>query len=202
MALPIIDRLNLNPREQRLVTLLGGVLGFLLVIGLPGFLEYLVIARKSGNEALRDAIEQIQTARTGIRERQSRHDSVVARYAVKAPALGGYIEQTARAQKLEVTDSQDRPQTPIGKRYVERTTVIHLKKAGMYGIAKFMENLESKNQALRVTRINIRKRSAEPDSYDVEVGVSAWDRTEPPPSSSSGGAAPGSSSDSGKEKKP
>lgn len=197
MALPFIDRMNLNPREQRLVTLLGGILGFLLIIALPAFLQYLVITRRSDNALTRDSIQQIQTARSQLRERQSRRDSIMQRYASKAPPLAGFLEGLARAQKLEVTDSQDRPQLPVGKRYTERQTVIHLKKAGMYGIAKFLEGLEAKGHALRVTRLNLRKRTAEPDSYDVEVGVSAWDRTEPPPPSP---GAPGSASADAKDK--
>lgn len=194
----LADRMNLNPREQRLVVLLGGVLGFLLVIALPAFLQFMVITRRSNNEALRESIQQIQAARTQIRERQSRRDSILQRYASKAPPLPGFIEQNARAQKLEVTDSQDRPQVPVGKRYVERTTVIHLKKAGMYNIAKFLEAVEGKGHALRVARLNVRKRAAEQDSYDVEVGVSAWDRTEPPPPA----AATGTEAPDSKEKKP
>ncbi len=199
MALPIVDRMNLNPREQRLVTLLGAILGFLIIVALPAFLEYLVITRRSDNEQVRDAIQQIQTARTQLRERQSRRDSVVLRYASKAPPLAGFLEGQARAQKLEVSDSQDRPQVPVGKRYTERTTIIHLKKAGMYSIAKFLEGLEAKGHALRVDRLNLRKRTAEPDSYDVEVGVSAWDRSQPPPPAPTGSA---SASPDSKEKKP
>src|SRR5262245_34893454 len=138
---PKIAFSTLNPREQRLVTLLGIVLAVFLVLILPAFLQFLVITRRSDNEAMRDAITSIQTARAGIRERQSRRDSIVQRYSNKAPPLAGFIEQTARAQKLEVTDSQDR--NLPGKKYEERTTTIHLKKAGMYGISKFLESLGS-----------------------------------------------------------
>ena len=60
-----------------------------------------------------------------------------------------------------------------------------------------VEVAENKGYALRVGRLNVRKRTGEPDSYDVEVGVSAWDRSEPTPSA---GAAPSASPD--KEKKP
>jgi general secretion pathway protein M len=63
---------------------------------------------------------------------------------------------------------------------VERNTVIHLKKAGMFPIAKFIESLEKSGYAVAVTRLAVRKRSGEPDSYDVEIGVSAYDRSEAP----------------------
>ena len=74
----------------------------------------------------------------------------------------------------------DRPEVPHGKRYTERNTVIHLKKAGMAAIARFLESIEKSGMAVAVTRLNIRRRAGEPDSYDVEVGVSAYDRSELP----------------------
>ena len=70
---------------------------------------------------------------------------------------------------------------PHGKRYVERNTVIHLKKSGMGPIARFLEAIEKSAYPVAVSRLNIRKRAGEPDSYDVEVGVSAYDRSEPAP---------------------
>ena len=91
---------------------------------------------------------------------------------------------------IQVTDSVDRPDIPHGKRYTERNTVIHLKKSGLSPIAKFLEGLEKSGHPVAVTRLNLRKRSGEADSYDVEVGVSAFDRTETAPASApaSGGA--------------
>ena len=77
-----------------------------------------------------------------------------------------------------MTDSVDRPDVPHGKKYVERNTVIHLKKSGMASIAKFLEAIEKSGYPVAVSRLNVRKRAGEPDSYDVEVGVSAYDRIE------------------------
>jgi general secretion pathway protein M len=113
-----------------------------------------------------------------VRERQARKSGIAQRYAKRAPSLAGFLEQSARTEKLEVTDSADRPDVPHGKRYVERNTIIHLKKSGMYSIAKFIEVLEKSGYPVSVTRLSIRKRSGEPDSYDVEIGVSAFDRNE------------------------
>ena len=95
----------------------------------------------------------------------------------KAPALAGYLEQSARPQKLEVTDSTPLPDVPHGKRYVEHGTNIHLKKTGMLALARFLESIEKSGYPVAITRLNLRKRSGEPDSYDVEVGVSSYDRT-------------------------
>ncbi len=191
-AIRIFDRLQLNARERRLATILAGFVAVLLVLVIPVGLETIVHARESDNDELRAAIKEVQGARAQVRERQARKESIQQRYAHKAPALAGYLEQSARALKLEVTDSVDRPEVPHGKKYAERSTVIHLKKAGMYSIAKFLETLEKSSMAMAVTRLNIRKRAGEPDSYDVELGVSAFDRNEPTPSAS----------DAEKDKKP
>jgi general secretion pathway protein M len=50
-------------------------------------------------------------------------------------------------------------------------------------ISKFLESLEQSQLPLAVTRLNLRRRMGEPDTYDAEVGVSAYDRTETPVSS-------------------
>jgi general secretion pathway protein M len=171
---------KLNPRERRLAMILAGFVAFLILIAGPVALESLIFSRQGDNDDLRSALSAVQGARAQVRERQARKDAISYRYGKKAPVLAGFLEQSARAQKLEVTDSVDRPEVPHGKRYVERNTVIHLKKAGMYPISKFIEGLEKSGYPVAVTRLSIRKRSGEPDSYDVEIGVSAYDRNEAP----------------------
>jgi general secretion pathway protein M len=175
-----LNRLNLNPRERRLAMILGGFVGFLFLIALPVGLEAMLHSKRSDNDDVRTALEAVQASRAQVRERQAKKESIASRYARRAPALAGFMEQSARAQKLEVTDSVDRPEVPHGKRYTERNTVIHLKKAGMAAIARFLESIEKSGMAVAVTRLNIRRRAGEPDSYDVEVGVSAYDRSELP----------------------
>lgn len=173
---------NMNPRERRLAMVLGGIFAFLLLIGLPIGLEAIVHSKRADIEEIRNALDAVQSARAQVRERQARKDSIAMRYSKRAPSLAGFLEQTAREQKLNVTDSVDRPELPHGKKYNERNTVIHFKKAGMGAIARFLENIEKSGYAVALTRVNIRTRSAEPDSYDVEIGVSAYDRNETPAS--------------------
>ncbi len=61
----------------------------------------------------------------------------------------------------------------------------------MYAIGKFLESIETSGMPLSVTRLNVHKRPGEPDSYDSEVGVSAYDRVEKPitPAAAASGAA-------------
>lgn len=185
MAVAMFERWGLNPREQRVATIALGVLAVFLLLAVPVGLQTLVSSRKSDNEELRGALNAVNNARASIRERQERKANISQRYAKKTPQLGGFLEQNASKEKLQITDSVDRPDVPHGKKYLERNTVIHLKKSGMAAIAKFLESMEKSGYPIEVSRLNIRKRSGEPDSYDVEVGVSAFDRNEPTPSASS-----------------
>jgi type II secretory pathway component PulM len=189
-----LDRLN--PRERRLLTGLGAVLAVLVVLGLPFGLEALIYSYESGNEDLRAALNDVQEGRSKVHDRQAKREGIAQRYAKKAPLLAGFIEQLAHAQKLEVTDSVDRPEIPHGKRYVERSTQAHLKKSGMLPIARFLEAVEKSGDAVSVTRLNIRKRPGEPDAYEVELAISAFDRSAEQPKPKEADREP----DAGKEK--
>jgi general secretion pathway protein M len=178
MAGPLV---MMNARERRLLAMLGFAAGLLLLLGLPFALDALVRVSSAENEELRQALSDVQDARSRVRERQAKKEAIAARYARKAPSLAGYLEQTAHAQRLEVPDSTPLPDVPHGKRYVEHGTSIHLKKTGMLALSRFLESIERSSYPVAIARLDIRKRGGEEDSYDVEVGVASYDRSEPPP---------------------
>lgn len=171
------ERLDkLEPRERRLLTALGGlVLAFVLLAG-PLWAYGSVRAARNENEELRELIQQIYAARSQVAERKARHDALLARYAKAAPQLAGFIEEAAKANNIQVPESQDKPEAPHGKRYNERLTVVKMHKVGMLALAKTLEKIEQSGYPVAVTRLNIRPRAGEPDSYEVELGVSAFDR--------------------------
>jgi len=187
MAGPV---LQMNARERRLVSVLGFFGAIVVLFAIPFGLEAIVRSGSSENDDLRQALSDVQDARTLIRERQAKREAVAARYARKAPELAGFLETAARAVKLEVTDSTPMPDQPHGKRYVEHGTNVRLKKTGMLALARFLESIEKSGYPVAVTRLNIRKRSGEADSYDVEVGVSSYDRTQAAPTAPAGSAKP------------
>jgi general secretion pathway protein M len=198
MVIPIFERWGLNPREQRVATIAVFVLAALLLLAVPFGLQALVSSRRAENEELKEALQAVNSSRAKIRERQERKNSIAHRYQKKAPPLGGFLEQKASAASLQVSDSTDRPDVNHGKQYVERHTVIHLKNAGMGPIARFLESLAKSEYPIAITRLNIRKRAGENDSYGpIEIGVSAYDRNATAPA-----AAPaGSGAAAGKDKK-
>jgi general secretion pathway protein M len=191
MAGPI---LQMNARERRLVTVLGFVAAVIGLFAIPFGLEAVVHSQSSDNDDLRQALSDVQDARGVVRERQAQKDAIAARYSRKAPELAGFIETQARAQRIEVTDSTPMPDVPHGKRYVEHGTQVRLKKTSMLPLSRFLESIERSGFPVAVTRLAIRRRSGELDSYDVEVGLSSYDRSAQPatpaPTGSAGSGKP------------
>ncbi|WP_437655296.1 hypothetical protein [Sorangium sp. So ce1182] len=186
------ERLDkLEPRERRLLTILLGFLAVCVLLVVPIGLASVASSKRTENQEVRDLLQSIYEASGKVSERKAQKDALVARYARPAPPLAGYIEDAAKQQGLAAAESQDRPDVPHGKKYTERVTVVKMHRIGMLGLAKMLERVESSGHPVAVTRLNIKPRAGEPDSYEVELGVSAFDRKgDPQPASPAPTATP------------
>lgn len=174
----ISDRLaRLGGREQRLVN--GGLLalGVLLVVILPIALSAYVHSRRGENQALRDASDGITDSRDAIDKNKQDKALTAERYARPAPPLAAFLAGLASEAGVEIPESQDRQAVPHGKKYTERQTKLALHKVGMLKLLKFTERIEQSGHPVTISSLNIRKRGPDPDNYDVEMIVSAFDRS-------------------------
>jgi general secretion pathway protein M len=176
---------KLEPRERRLLTILAGILGAAIILALPIAVIKSVSDKRAENEQLRGLVDSIYEARASIGERKAKHDALLARYGRPAPALAGFIEEASRANNIGAAESQDRPEAPHGKRYTERMTVVKMHKVGMLALAKMLEKIEQSGYAVVISKLNIKPRGGEADSYEVELGVSAFDRKPDAPAAAS-----------------
>src|SRR4051794_19523024 len=116
----LAERLSrLEPRERRLLRILGGVLGAVAFLAVPVAIAASVQSQSSENEALREAISNIEDARERVEKAQAARDAVTARYAVPAPPLAAFLSKIAGDAQVEIPESQDRQAVPHGKRYTE-----------------------------------------------------------------------------------
>jgi general secretion pathway protein M len=169
---------ELAPRERRLLSILGLVGAVLLMLLVPLGVSAMLRGKRTENADMRTAILRVQTGRAVVAERKAKRDAVVARYAKTAPKLGGFLEQLAKEEAIEVPEMQDKQELPIGKRYTERTTQLRLRKVPGFPLLKFLEKIEQSGFPVAITRLNVRKRGGDHDSFDIELGVSAYDRKE------------------------
>lgn len=169
----------LEPREQRLLTILAAVFAGLIVILIPILLSAVTSSRRSENDSIREVMAAIEDARPQLERQEAEKQRLLTRYSSPAPALAGFIEKMATANGIQIPESQDRPVVPYGKRYEERSTKIVLQKVGMKNLANFLEGIVNAGHPVRVSNLNVHRRGMEPDSYDVTLIVSAFDRKEP-----------------------
>jgi general secretion pathway protein M len=176
------ERLSrLEPRERRLLGILGAVFGVMMFLAIPIGIAAAVHGQASENDALREAITAIDDGREQISKANLARETVAQRYASPAPPLAAFLSKVAGEVQVEIPESQDRQAVPHGKRYTERSTKIVLRKLGMLKLIRLLERIETSGHPVAVSSLNIHKRSSEPDSFDVDMVVSAFDRKAPEP---------------------
>jgi general secretion pathway protein M len=188
----LADRLqNLEDRERRLLgVLLAMVLGAFVLLP-PAALFALVHSRRSDVDEIRETLQAIEDERDTLDKAKAGKGAIEQRYARPAPPLAAFLARLASEAGVEIPESQDRQPVPHGKRFEERATKITLRKVGLMKLVKFIEKIEQSGHPVRISQFGIRKRGSEPDSYDVDLVVSAFDRkAEPKTKARDGGAAP------------
>ena len=194
------ERLSrLEPRERRLLGIMGAVFGFMVFLAIPIGIAATVHSQASANDALREAIASIEDAREAVERAKAQRDAVTQRYASPAPPLASFLSKVAGEAQLDIPESQDRQAVPHGKRYSERSTKITLRKVGMLKLVRLMEKIETSGHPVSISSLDIRKRASEPDSFDVDMVVSAFDRKAPEPKKAD--TTPAGSAD-GEDKEP
>jgi len=183
---------KLEPRERRLLTILGGMLGIFIFLLGPIAVVSVISSKRSDNDERRALVDAIYEARATISERKAKHDALLARYGKPAPQLAGFIDEAAKANNISAAESQDRPETPHTKRYTERMTVVKMHKVGMLNLAKTLEKIEQSGHPVAITKLSVKPRVGEQDSYEAEIGVSAFDR-KPDAPAAAGSASPAAS---------
>ncbi len=170
---------RLEQREQRLLFILLAVFGAMVVLAIPILLSATASSRRSENESIREALAALAEAKPKLEAQDADRQKVLAHYAKPAPPLAGLLEQHASKSQVEIPESQDQSLVKHGKKFEERSTKIVLQKVGMKNFATFLEAVENTGYPVRVSALDLRKRATEPDSYDISLTVSAYDRKEP-----------------------
>lgn len=169
-----LDRLE--ERERRLLGILALVIAAILLLLLPLAVTAALHGTRSDNEALREAIAKITSERAVVERSRALHRAIEERYSRPAPPLTSFLAKLAQEVEVEIPETQDRQPVPHGKRYEEKSTKITLRKVGMLKVARFMERIEQSGHPVSISQLTIRKRGLEPDSYDVDMVVSAFER--------------------------
>ncbi len=182
---------RLDPRERRLFRALMMFLVGGSVILVPIATKAMLKSKSDESDAYRTVIADIMASQPALLKAEQKRQAITNRYARPAPPLSSFIDSLARELTLDVPEIQDRPTVPHGKRYEERAVRLQLRKVDLAKLSKFLEKIEVSGNPIVLSKLNIHKRISEPDSYDVELIVSAYDRKELPKTESSADASKG-----------
>ncbi len=181
---------GLSPRERRLLLGLAGVFLSLALLGFWVWSGRRLDAIEQERADTVDALRLIQRARPRIAARNQRREALLARYRSRAPALTSFVESQARQANVQVAEAQDRPPTPSGRRFVERSVSIRLRQVSLEALTDFMDRIDSADFPVAITSIRIRRRFGEANRYDVDdMVISTWDQAAPTAARGAGGGA-------------
>jgi general secretion pathway protein M len=189
---------NMSPREQRLLVILGSVFGALLFLGIPIYIYSELSAARDHNEEVRGLLERMNKASELLAVRRKEREAVELRFAKPAPPLASFIESAARQNGLDVPESTDRPDVSH-KGYTEHITVVKMRKVGLKPLVEMLEKIERSGHPVAITQLSIKARASDPDSYDVQLGVSSYDKDKPAPSEDKAPKGKAKSGDEGDE---
>lgn len=163
---------RMSARERRLISILAGsfvlcgvaVVAYLMVDSLQTMAQE--------NQDMRDAINDIAKHSDEYRDAKAKVEAQRKRIGEETPQLAAELEAAAKEAGIQIPETSDRPEAPAGKRYVERSLDVKLRKVDLKSLATFLSKVETGKSLILVTRLQIR-RSFGGDGTDVDVDLTA-----------------------------
>jgi hypothetical protein len=169
---------SLTPREQILIYVMAGTAVLLIVV-----LVFILMTSKINS--LEDQVAEndrvlldLATKGEKLLQVKKERDKEEARFDRELPPLPGLLERLAGESGIEIPESRELPDDPIGKKWVRKSVEVRLRRVGLKPFTDFMVRIKNENKSipLAITHVTVKKRAAEPDSYDVDISVSAYSK--------------------------
>src|SRR5512141_270233 len=181
---------RMGARERRLISALAGVVGF-LVIAVAGYLIIDSLQEIStSNKDTREALAAIARHRGEYLEAKGRMAALEARIGVEPPQLATDLEAAAKEAGIQIPETVDRPPAPAGKRYMEHSLDVRLRKVGLKELATFLSKVETNPRLIAITRLQIHRSFGENATLDVDLTATAFERIKEDKRKKPGAAVP------------
>ncbi|MBC7171146.1 MAG: type II secretion system protein M, partial [Polyangiaceae bacterium] len=178
---------GLNERERRLVALLGGVLGAIVVL-LPLYLVLDSISEmETENQELASVLNDLSDQAGELERKRLEREQALARYARPAPPLGSFVESTAQVEGLQLREVTDQPSVSIGE-FSRRQVRASLAGVKLRPVIKMLAAIERSDYPVTTQRIQV-DHPSDGDSYTFQIGINAYDRSAPESEAGTAGRA-------------
>jgi len=168
---------RMSTRERRLISILGGAFVGCAVL-LVGYLVFDSMQTMSqDNQDMRDALDAIAKHSEEFREAKARAAAQALRIGSEPPQLAADLEAAAKEAGIQIPETADRPDAAAGKRYVEHSLDVKLRKVDLKSLATFLSKVESGRSLVLITRLQIRRSfGGDGTSVDVDLTATAYER--------------------------
>jgi len=175
----LLDRLrtsweNLNERERRMLSLLGGVLLTVLLLLPPIMLSLGNSELKAQNDELRSVLDQLAMQRGRLMQLAQDRKNAELRYQNKTPPLGSFLESEAKKQGLTLQEVTDQPEKTVG-RYQRRSVTVSLPQTGLTPVIKLLSSIVESGHPVAIQEIQL-DHYQPGDQYSVRLGIMTYDK--------------------------
>jgi hypothetical protein len=163
---------RMSLRERRLISILGGSFATLAVLLVAYLMFDSLQSMAQANQDMRDALDAIAKHSDEYREGKATAAAQALRIGSEPPQLAADLEAAAKEAGIQIPETADRPDAPAGKRYVEHSLDLKLRKVGLKSLATFLSKVETGHSLILITRLEVR-RSFGGDGTDLDVDLTA-----------------------------
>jgi Tfp pilus assembly protein PilO len=168
---------RMSTRERRLISILvAAVVGCALLV--VGYLTFDSLQTKAQeNRDMREALEAIAKHSNDYRDAKAKVQAQALRIGNEPPQLAADLEAAAKEAGIQIPETVDRPDAPAGKRYVEHSLDVKLRKVDLKSLATFLSKVETGKSLILITRLEIRRSfGGEGGNVDVELTATTYER--------------------------
>lgn len=167
---------HMAPRERRLVSIFGAVLGGVMLIVACWFYFGSLADLAETNADMREALSEIARRRGAYLDAKAKVRAQEVRIGTDPPQIAADLEAAGRDATVQIPEQNERPTVPAGKRYLEHDVDVKLRQVNLLGLTKFLLKLETGPRFLQVTRLRITRRFSEGEKLDAELTVTGYER--------------------------
>jgi hypothetical protein len=101
------------------------------------------------------------------------------RIGTEPPQLAADLEAAAKEAGIQIPETADRPDAAAGKRYIEHSLDVKLRKVDLKSLATFLSKVETGRSLVLITRLQIRRSfGGDGTSVDVDLTATTYERNQ------------------------
>jgi type II secretory pathway component PulM len=167
---------RMAPRERRVAAGLGAA-AVVLAVMVAGFLYFDSIEELAEqNDDMREALAAMAKKRDLYLENKAKVRAQELKIGSSPPQFGQDLEAAAKEVNIQIPETSERPETPVGKNYVEHAVDVKLRNVDLQSLSKFLMKLETGSRFMIVTRLDVRTRFGETEKFDADVTITSYER--------------------------